>query len=244
MYVDFPVDGKALRFIESIESDPDVKALLSILLERRGKDFYNYASLICFCYREEDLMNLPDVKHLPRKVKAWIKRMSFEKNTTYLHFFKHLFSLYSSFSQTEKGWEKLGKFRSVFPESYIYHRIKEKYASRKRAIVRRECFVVIDGWDSRINRTKEEGQKIDVGAWDPDAQQGECFECKVKIYIKEKKHQLEFLKLIKELSKGRLEVYLASFAPRRVVMNQLKGFFPGMDLSGIRIIGLEEIQEL
>ncbi len=244
MHVDFPVDEKALRFIESLESDPDVRALLSILLERRGKDFYNYASIICFCYREEDLMNLPDVKHLPRKVKSWIKRMSFEKDRTYLHFFKHLFSLYSSFSQTEKGWEELGKFRSVFPESYIYHRMKEKYASRKRAIVRRECFVVIDGWDSRVHRTKEEGQKIDVGTWDPDVERGECFECKVKIYIKEKEHQLEFLETIKEISKGRLSVYLASFAPKRVVLNQLRSFFPGRDLSKITILGLEEISNL
>ncbi|HBO84672.1 MAG TPA: hypothetical protein DD641_06810, partial [Deltaproteobacteria bacterium] len=80
MNVKFPVDERALHRVESLEADPDVQAILSILLSKKGRDFYNYASIICFCYKEEDLINLSDVKHLPNKVKSWIKRMSFEND--------------------------------------------------------------------------------------------------------------------------------------------------------------------
>ena len=244
MNVKFPVDERALHRVESLEADPDVQAILSILLSKKGRDFYNYASIICFCYKEEDLINLSDVKHLPNKVKSWIKRMSFENDPAYLTFFKHLFSLYSSFSQTYSGWDKLGKYRSIFPEVYIYKRIKDKYVSKPSSVVERECFVVIDDWDSRVNRGKMEGQKIDVGAWDPSSQKGEAYEAKVKIYIKEKIHQIEFLEKIKEVSEGRIEVYLASFAPRHVILQHLKSFFPGKDLSRINILGIDELQNL
>ena len=244
MNVDFPVDERFLRYIEAIEDDPDIKAIISILLDKRKQDFYNYASLICFCYKEEDLINLPDVKHLPEKVKAWIKRKSLDHDPAYITFFKHLFSLYSGFVQTYEGWDKLGKHRSVIPESYIYHRIKERYASRPDVKVERECFVVIDGWDSRINRTKAEGQKIDAGVWDEAAQHGEVYEVKVKVYIKRKEHQLEFLEMIRRLSNKKLDVFLASFAPKQVVLQHLKSFFPGRDMSQINVLGVDELQNL
>ena len=70
MHVEFPVDERSLRYVESMENDPDINAIISILLDKRKEDFHNYASIICFCYKEEDLVNLPDVKHLPNKVKA------------------------------------------------------------------------------------------------------------------------------------------------------------------------------
>lgn len=244
MNVEFPVDVKSLHYIESLEKDPDIQALLSILLNKKGRDFYNYASIICFCYREEDLINITDVKHLPNKVKSWVKRMSFENDPTYLTFFKHLFSLYSSFKQTYAGWDKLGKYRSLFPEVYIYRRMKDKYGSKSECVVERECFVVIGDWDSRIHRTKIEGQKVDVGAWDPLAQRGEVFEAKVKIYIKEKLHQLEFLEKIAAESKGRIKIHLASFAPKAVILQQLKSFFPDKDMTKINILGIEELQNL
>ncbi len=242
--VEFPVDLRSLSYIESLEEDPDIEAILSILLDRRKGDFYNYASIICFCYKEEDLINITEVKHLPRKVKSWIKRMSFEQDPTYIKFFKHLFSLYSSFKQTYKGWDRLGKYRSVFPESYIYHRMKERYSSKPNSTVARECFVVIDGWDSRVERTKKEGQKVDVGAWDPDEQHGEVFEAKVKVYIKEKEHQLDLLETIRRVSDRKIDVFLASFAPRSVILNHIKNFFPGRDISRINLLGIEELQNL
>jgi len=244
LHVDFSVDERSLRYIESMEDDPDIKAIISILLNKRKQDFYNYASIICFCYKEEDLINLPDVKHLPGKVKAWIKRKSFDQDAAYITFFKHLFSLYSGFVQTYEGWDKLGKHRSVIPESYVYHRIKERYASRPDVKVERECFVIIDGWDSRIDRTKDEGQKVDVGVWDYTAQHGEVYEIKVKVYIKEKEHQLEFLEAIRKASSKSIDVFLASFAPKHVVLQHLKTFFPGRDLSQINILGVDELQNL
>lgn len=227
-----------------MEDDPDIKAIISILLEKRKEDFYNYASIVCFCYKEEDLINLPDVKHLPNRVKAWIKRKSFDQDTEYIIFFKHLFSLYSGFVQNYEGWDKLGKHRSVIPEAYIYHRTKERYAGKPGAKVERECFVVIDGWDSRRNRTKDEGQKVDVAVWDGPAQHGEVYEVKVKVYIKEKEHQLEFLETIRKVSNKRIDVILASFAPKHVVLQHLKTFFPGRDLSQINIFGVDELQNL
>ncbi len=222
---------------------PDIKAILTILLKNK-KDFHNYASIICFCYKEDDLINLPDVKHLPRKVKSWIKKMSFDNDPTYIQFFKHLFSLYSSFSQTYEGWDKLGKHRSLFPETYIYYMVKEKYAARANSIVARECYVVINGWDSRIDRSKAAGQKVDVAAWDMESQRGEAYEAKVKIYIKEKEHQLEFLETIRAISEKKIDVFLASFAPKGVVLQQLKSFFPGRDLSQINILGIDELQNM
>jgi hypothetical protein len=213
-------------------------------LDKRKQDFHNYASIICFCYKEEDLINLPDVKYLPYKVKAWIKRKSFDHDTNYLTFFKHLFSLYSGFVQTYEGWDKLGKHRSVIPESYVYHRIKERYASKLEVKVERECFVVIDGWSSQRDRTKDEGQKIDIGVWNCIAQHGEAYEVKVKVYIKEKEHQLEFLETIRKLSNKKVDVFLASFAPKHVILQHLKSFFPGRDLSQINILGVDELQNL
>lgn len=244
MKVDFPADERSLRYIETMEDDPDIKAIISILLDKRKQDFHNYASIICFCYKEEDLINLPDVRHLPEKVKAWIKRKSFDNDPAYITFFKHLFSLYSGFVQTYEGWDKLGKHRSVIPESYVYHRTKERYASKPQVKIERECFVVMDGWDSRKARTKNQGQKVDVGVWDDAAQHGEVYEVKVKVYIKEKEHQLEFLETIRKLSDKKIDVFLASFAPKHVVLQHLKIFFPGRDLSQINILGVEELQNL
>ena len=244
MHVEFPVDEKSLRYIETMEDDPDIKAVISILLDKRKEDFYNYASIVCFCYREQDLMNLPDVRHIPDKVKAWIKRKSFDQDPVYFTFFKHLFSLYSGFVQTYEGWDKLGKYRSVIPESYVYHRMREKYASRPEVKVERECFVVIDEWDSRTHRAKAEGQKVDVGVWDDIAQRGEVYEVKVKVYIKQKEHQLKFLEIIRKLSNKKINVFLASFAPKNVVLQHLKAFFPGRDLSQINIMGVDELRNL
>ncbi len=244
MRVEFPVDERSLRYIGSLEDDPDTKAIISILLDKRSEDFHNYASIICFCYKEVDLINLPEVKHLPKKVKAWIKRKSFERDETYLKFFTHLFSLYSSFSQTYQGWDRLGKFRSVFPESYVYHRVVDRHGTRPDTVVRRECYVVINGWDSRSERTKKEGQKLDVGMWDGVEQKGKVFETKVKAYIKEKEHQLNLLETIRDVSKKRIDVILASFAPKKVVLKHLESFFPGRDLSKINIFGIDELQNL
>ncbi|MBI3399202.1 MAG: hypothetical protein HY026_08260 [Deltaproteobacteria bacterium] len=244
MRVDFPIDERSLRYVESMEDDPDIKAIISILLDKQKEDFYNYASIICFCYREEDLINLPDIKHLPHKVKAWIKRKSFDRDPTYFTFFKHLFSLYSGFVQTYEGWDKLGKHRSVIPEAYIYHRTKERYASKPAVKVERECFVVIDGWDSRIHRSKEVGQKVDIGVWDDAAQHGEVYEVKVKMYIKEKEHQLEFIETIRKVSSRRIDVFLASFAPKHVVLHHLRTFFPGRNLDQINVLGVDELQNL
>lgn len=244
MHVEFPVDEKSLRYIESLEDDPDTKALLSILLAKRGEDFHNYASIICFCYRESDLVNLAEVKHLPKKVKAWIKRKSFERDETYLKFFTHLFSLYSSFSQTYQGWDRLGKFRSVFPESYVYHRMMERHGDCPGTVVSRECYVVINGWDTRKARTRKEGQKVDVGMWNSREEKGKAFETKVKAYIKEKEHQLDLLETIRDVSKKRIDVVLASFAPKDVVLKHLKSFFPRRDLSRINIFGIDEIENL
>ncbi|MBI5287003.1 MAG: hypothetical protein HY878_05370 [Deltaproteobacteria bacterium] len=245
MYVQFPVDERSRGYIEELERDPDIQVILSILLDKRKKDdFSHYASIICFCYKEEDLINIMDVKHLPKKVKVWVKRMSFESDPTYLTFFKHLFSLYSSFVQTYQGWDKLGKYRSIFPEVYIFHRVKDRYVSKPNSIVERECFIVIDNWDSRIHRTREEGQKVDAGAWDPDEERGEVYEAKVKMYIKEKEHQLEFLETIKERSKGSIDVFLASFAPKQVMLKHLKSFFPDRDMSRINLVGIDELRNL
>ncbi|HHL39123.1 MAG TPA: hypothetical protein ENJ37_01315 [Deltaproteobacteria bacterium] len=244
MNVEFPVDEKSLRYIESLEGDPDISAILQILLDKKNADFHNYASIICFCYKEEDLANLMDVKHLPRKVKAWIKRKSFDNDPTYLKFFRHLYALYSSFQQTYEGWDKLGKYRSLFPESYVYHKLLDKYSDIKDAVVSRECYIVIDGWDSRVDRSRKEGQKMDAAAWDRGAQSGEVYEAKVKVYIKDKEHQLEFLEKIHEVSEGRICAVLASFAPKRVVLNHLRSFFPGRDLSRICIYGIDELQKM
>jgi hypothetical protein len=244
MHVEFPTDERSLKYIEALGDDPDIKAILSILLDKRSEDFHNYASIICFCYREDDLINLPEVKHLPKKVKAWVKRKSFEHDATYLKFFTHLFSLYSSFSQTYEGWDRLGKFRSLFPESYVYHRLMDRYGSRPEVVVSRECYVVINGWDSRRQRTKKQGQKIDVGMWDRAEQKGKAFEAKVKAYISEKEHQLDFLETIREVSKKRIDVILASFAPKEVVLSHLKSFFPKRDISKINIFGIDELKNL
>src|SRR3989344_1928850 len=202
-----------------MEDDPDIKAVISILLDKRKEDFYNYASIVCFCYREQDLMNLPNVRHIPDKVKAWIKRKSFDQDPAYFTFFKHLFSLYSGFVQTYEGWDKLGKYRSVIPESYVYHRMREKYASRPEV-------------------------KVEVGVWDDIAQRGEVYEVKVKVYIKQKEHQLKFLEIIRKLSNKKVNVFLASFAPKNVVLQHLKAFFPGRDLSQINIMGVDELRNL
>lgn len=244
MKVDFPVDERSEEYLRQLESDVDVNTINSILLSKRGADFFNYASIICFCFKEQDLMNLDNVSTLPEKVKIWAKKKMLEHDPTFLEFFKHLFSLYSSFSQTEKGLSFLGKRRSLFPEIYVYYRIKELYSYSPDNIVRRDCYVVIDDWDTRRGRTREEGQKIDVGAWSPQKEMGQCFECKVKFYMKEKEHQLRFLEEIRDRSKGHIHVFLASFAPKRVLIRQLKNFFPGRDLSKINILGIEELKNL
>ncbi|HHD10966.1 MAG TPA: hypothetical protein ENK42_00865 [Deltaproteobacteria bacterium] len=243
MQVRFPVDERALRYIESLESDPDVQAILSILLSKSGEEFYNYASIICFCYREEDLSNIESTKHLPARVKAWVKRKSFERDETYIKFFTHLFALYSSFPQTYEGWDRLGKFRSIFPESYIYRKMLQRYGDKEEVLISRECFVVIDDWDSR-KRSKEEGQKVDVALWDRKKEKGMVFETKVKIYIKEKEHQLDLLDTIHEVSHHRITTILASFAPKQVVLSHLREFFPRRDLSRITVFGIDELSNL
>jgi hypothetical protein len=118
------------------------------------------------------------------------------------------------------------------------------YSHSREALIRRDCYVVIDDWDTRRDRNRDEGQKIDVGAWDPDKESGHCFECKVKFYIKEKEHQLEFLEKIRDQSQGKLHIFLASFAPKRVIMRQLQSFFPGRDFSKINIFGIDELKNL
>src|SRR3989304_1862330 len=130
-----------------------------------------------------------------------------ENDDLFQTFFKHLFSLYSSYSQTEEGLSILGKKRSLFPEVYLYHRIKELYSYSENNIVRRDCYVVINDWNTRRDRSREEGQKIDIGAWDPDKETGQCYECKVKFYIKEKVHQLKFLEDIRDHSLGKIHVF-------------------------------------
>lgn len=244
MRIDFPVDERSKSFLRELESDVDVSAIISLLLSKRGEDFYNYASIICFCFKEKDLIDLDRVPTLPEKVKIWAKKQMLENDPVFLEFFKHLFSLYSSFSQTEEGLSILGKRRSLFPEIYVYHRIRDLYSHSPRSIVRRDCYVVIDGWDTRRDRTSEEGQKIDVGAWDPEKESGQCYECKVKFYIKEKEHQLKFLEAIREHSGGKIHVFLASFAPKKVIMRQIMSFFPGRDLSRINIFGVDELKNL
>lgn len=244
MRVDFPVDERSERFLEELESDVDVSAINSILLSKRGEDFSNYASIICFCFKEKDLIDISSVETLPEKVKIWAKKKMLENDPAFMEFFKHLFSLYSSFSQTEEGLSILGKRRSLFPEIYVYHRVRDIYAYSDKNIVRRDCYVVIEDWDTRRDRTKEDGQKIDVGAWDPEKESGQCYECKVKFYIKEKEHQLEFLETIRDHSQGRINVFLASFAPKKVILRQLMSFFPGRDLSKINIFGIDELKIL
>ena len=189
-------------------------------------------------------MDLNRVHTLPEKVKIWAKKKMLENDPTFMDFFKHLFSLYSSFPQTEEGLSILGKRRSLFPEIYLFHRIKENYSYNPKNIVRRDCYVIIDGWDSRQNRTKVDGQKIDIGAWDPEKETGQCYECKVKFYMKEKEHQLNFLEAIRERSEGKINVFLASFAPKRIILRQLQSFFPGHDLSKINIFGIDELKNL
>ena len=244
MRVEFPVDEKSERYLKELEEDEDISAINSFLLSKRGEDFSNYASIICFCFKEKDLMDLNKVQTLPEKVKIWAKKKMLENDPTFMDFFKHLFSLYSSFSQTEEGLSILGKRRSLFPEIYLYNRIKENYSYNPKNIVRRDCYVIIDGWDSRRNRTKDEGQKIDIGAWDPEKETGQCYECKVKFYMKEKEHQLKFLEAIREHSEGRIHVFLASFAPKKIIVRQLQSFFPGRDLSKINIFGIDELKNL
>ncbi len=244
MRVDFPVDERSERFLRELESDEDVSAINSILLSKRGEDFYNYASIICFCFKEKDLMDIESVETLPGKVKIWAKKKMLENDPAFMEFFKHLFSLYSSFSQTEEGLSILGKRRSLFPEIYVFHRVKELYSGRLKSIVRRDCYVVIEDWDTRRDRIREEGQKIDVGAWDPERENGQSYECKVKFYIKEKEHQLKFLEAIRDHSEGRINVFLASFAPKKVIIRQLMSFFPGRDMGKINIFGIDELKNL
>ncbi len=244
MRVEFPVDEKSERYLKELEEDEDISAINSFLLSKRGEDFSNYASIICFCFKEKDLIDLSSVTTLPENVKIWAKKKMLENDPTFLEFFKHLFSLYSSFSQTEEGLSILGKRRSLFPEIYVYQRVKEVYAYRLKSIVRRDCYVVIEDWNTRRDRTREEGQKIDIGAWDPEKESGQCYECKVKFYIKEKEHQLEFLEEIRRHSQGKIDVFLASFAPKKVIIRQLMSFFPGRDLGKINIFGIDELKNL
>lgn len=244
MRVDFPVDERSERFLRELESDVDVSAIITILLSKKAEDFSNYASIICFCFKEKDLIDLNSVTTLPDKVKIWAKKKMLENDPAFMDFFKHLFSLYSSFSQTEEGLSILGKRRSLFPEIYVYNRLKALYAYSPENTVRRDCYVVIDNWDTRRDRTVEEGQKIDVGTWDPEKESGQCFECKVKFYIKEKEHQLRFLEAIRDHSLGKIHVFLASFAPKKIIVRQLMSFFPGRDLSKINIFGIDELKNL
>ncbi len=244
MRVEFPVDERSERFLKELESDVDVSAIISILLSKKAEDFSNYASIICFCFKEKDLIDLNSVTTLPEKVKIWAKKKMLENDPAFMDFFKHLFSLYSSFSQTEEGLSILGKRRSLFPEIYVYHRLKALYAYSPENTVVRDCYVVVDNWDTRRDRTAEEGQKIDVGTWDPQKESGQCFECKVKFYIKEKEHQLRFLEEIRDHSLGKIHVFLASFAPKKIIVRQLVSFFPGRDLSKINIFGIDELKNL
>ncbi|MBI4714553.1 MAG: hypothetical protein HY760_01150 [Nitrospirae bacterium] len=244
MRVEFPTEEWGERVIAELEADEDIGAINRLIMERRGEDFHNYASIICFCFKEQDLIDLDRVETLPDKVKIWAKQKMIENDPVYREFFQHLFALYSSFSQTKEGLSFLGKRRSIFPEFYVFHRVREMYAHTPRALIRRDCYVVIDDWDTRRDRTKEEGQKIDVGAWDPDRETGHCFECKVKFYLKEKEHQLGFLEAIRDHSGGKLHVFLASFAPKRTILRQLQSFFPGRDLSKINIFGIDELKNL
>jgi hypothetical protein len=191
-----------------------------------------------------DQWGLDRVETLPEKVRIWAKKKMLEHDPVYMEFFQHLFALYSSFSQTEEGLSVLGKRRSIFPEFFVYHRIREMYAQSKGALIRRDCYVVIDDWDTRRNRARDEGQKIDVGAWDPERETGHCFECKVKFYLKEKEHQLQFLETIRDQSQGKLHVFLASFAPKKIILRQLQSFFPGRDMSKINIFGVDELKHL
>ncbi|OGW52598.1 MAG: hypothetical protein A2Z60_02080 [Nitrospirae bacterium RIFCSPLOWO2_02_42_7] len=244
MKVDFPIDERSEKFLKDLESDEDISAIISLLLSRKGEDFSNYASIICFCFREKDLIDLANVKTLPEKVKSWAKKKMLEGDPTFMEFFKRLFSLYSSFSQTEEGLSILGKRRSIFPEIYVFHRLRDVYGYSPKNVVRRDCYVVVGDWDTRRDRTREEGQKIDIGAWDPDKESGQCYECKVKFYIKEKEHQLHFLEAIRDHSEGKIHVFLASFAPKKVVLRQLNSFFPGRDFSKINIFGIDELKNL
>ena len=114
MKVDFPVDKRSEKLLQELESDEDVMAINSILLSKRGDDFSNYASIICFCFKEKDLMDLNSVTTMPDRVKIWAKKKMLENDSLFMTFFKHLFSLYSSYSQTEEGLSILGKKRSLF----------------------------------------------------------------------------------------------------------------------------------
>lgn len=244
MRVEFPVDERSEKFLRELEEDEDISAIITFLLSKRGEDFANYASIICFCFKEKDLMDINSVNTLPEKIKTWAKKMMLGNDPDFMDFFKHLFSLYSSFSQTEEGLSMLGKRRSLFPEIYLYHRIKENYSYNPKNIVKRDCFVIIDNWDTRRSRKSNEGKKIDIGAWDPEKETGQCYECKVKFYMKEKEHQLKFLEAIRERSNGKIHVFLASFAPKKVILRQLHSFFPGRDFSKINIFGIDELKNL
>lgn len=244
MRVEFPIDERSENFLRELEEDEDISAINTFLLSKRGEDFANYASIICFCFKEKDLMDINSVNTLPEKIKTWAKKMMLVNDPDFMDFFKHLFSLYSSFSQTEEGLSMLGKRRSLFPEIYLYHRIKENYSYNPKNIVKRDCYVIIDSWDTRRNRKRNEGQKIDIGAWDPEKETGQCYECKVKFYMKEKEHQLRFLESIRERSRNKIHVFLASFAPKKVILRQLLTFFPGRDFSKINIFGIDELKNL
>src|SRR4030067_3657684 len=159
MKVYFPVDERSKEFLRELESDEDVAAINSILLSKRGEDFSNYASIICFCFKEKDLMDINGVTTLPERVKIWVKKKMMENDDLYMTFFKHLFSLYSSYSQTEEGLSILGKKRSLFPEVYLSHRIKGLHSYNPKNIVSRDCYVVINDWDTRRDRAKDQGKK-------------------------------------------------------------------------------------
>src|SRR3990172_8970328 len=91
MKVDFPVDKRSEKLLQELESDEDVIAINSILLSKRGDDFSNYASIICFCFKEKDLMDLNSVTTMPDKVKIWEKKKMLENDSLFMTFFKHLF---------------------------------------------------------------------------------------------------------------------------------------------------------
>ena len=102
---------------------------------------------------------------------------------------------------------------------------------------------MINDWDTRRDRAKDQGQKIDIGAWDLTRKLVNVMNV-VKFYMKEKEHQLKFLEDIRDHSWERFMCSLQSFAPKKVLLRQLMNFFPGRDLSKINIFGIDELKNL
>lgn len=229
MNVNFIPDLQNIAEISKFENDLEIgdsiKAINELLI-KKDKNFIKYISILT-------RLNSNLVYDRNFSIEKLIKIDSDDKSLKI--FVQCIYNILAS-----KLHDDIDRIKGLFPEAYIYLRFKNSYTQYIK--LERECYVEIDTWSSRVHRTSEQGQLIDVGSWNPQHEEGKVFECKIGVGIKE--HQLDLLDNIINQSNNKLNIFLASFAKKEVIKNridEMKIANPSLKTAKLNIFGVEDM---